>query len=452
MQSHGEEKQKKIITCLTFLNVALYLPMMKRIVVLFLGVLFLSSCGGDIYKGELLGSLDRPNHWTVIPYGMKFIKPGSLHVGPSDKDVNSALVQRAKSISVAGFYMDDTEISNNEYRQFVEWVRDSIAHHLIGDGHLLENANGNEVINWRKQIQWTDEEVMDVLDDMYYPESDRFWGQRTINPDVLNYEYSYIDYKDAAKNEYRRRNGLPLKTRGELIKEESVNVYPDTLVWVRDFTYSYNEPMTRHYFWHPAYDNYPVVGVDWNQASAFCVWRTKFMNDWRELLGELPVDNFRLPNEFEWEYAARGGKTLNPYPWGGPYLRNSKGCLLSNFKPGRGNYPDDGGFYTVKVNSYWPNDFGLYNMSGNVAEWTADAFEENAISFQHDLNGSYTYDVEPEDDISLKRKSIRGGSWKDISYYLQTSTRSYEYADSASSYLGFRCAMSFLGRSIHDEY
>ena len=425
---------------------------MKRIIVLYFTVLFLFGCSTDIYKGELLGSLNRPNWYHIMPYGMVYVPSGTLHIGPSDQDVNSSLVQRAKSVSVAGFYMDQTEISNNEYRQFVEWVRDSIAHHLIGDEHLVENASGNEVINWKRQIQWGDEEVIDALEDMYYAESDRFWGKRLINPDVLNYEYSYIDYKDAAKNEYRRRNGLPLKTRGELIKEESVNVYPDTLVWIRDFTYSYNEPMTRNYFWHPSYDNYPVVGVTWKQAHAFTIWRTKFMNDWREMLAELPVDNFRLPNEFEWEYASRGGQPLNPYPWGGPYLRNSKGCLLSNFKPGRGNYPDDGGFYTVKVNSYWPNDFGLYNMAGNVAEWTADAFEENAVSFQHDLNGTYTYNATSEDINTLKRKSLRGGSWKDISYYLQSGTRTYEYADSAKSYIGFRTVMSFLGRSINDEY
>ena len=425
---------------------------MKRIIVLYITVLFLFGCSTDIYKGELLGSLNRPNWYHIMPYGMVYVPSGTLHIGPSDQDVNSSLVQRAKSVSVAGFYMDQTEISNNEYRQFVEWVRDSIAHHLIGDEHLVENASGNEVINWKRQIQWGDEEVIDALEDMYYAESDRFWGKRLINPDVLNYEYSYIDYKDAAKNEYRRRNGLPLKTRGELIKEESVNVYPDTLVWIRDFTYSYNEPMTRNYFWHPSYDNYPVVGVTWKQAHAFTIWRTKFMNDWREMLAELPVDNFRLPNEFEWEYASRGGQPLNPYPWGGPYLRNGKGCILANFKPGRGNYPDDGGFYTVKVNSYWPNDFGLYNMAGNVAEWTADAFEENAVSFQHDLNGTYTYNATSEDINTLKRKSLRGGSWKDISYYLQSGTRTYEYADSAKSYIGFRCVMSFLGRSINDEY
>jgi len=412
----------------------------------------MQSCGGDTYKGELLGSLNRPNWYHVMPFGMVYVPSGTLHVGPSDQDVNSSLIQRSKSISIAGFYMDNTEITNNEYRQFIEFVRDSIAHHLIGDEHLLETADGNEIINWKKQIRWNDEEVMDALEDMYYPESDRFWGKRLINPEVLKYEYSWIDYKEAAKNQYRLRNGMDVKARSELIKNETVGIYPDTLVWVRDFTYSYNEPMTRHYFWHPAYDDYPVVGVTWKQATAFSVWRTKFMNDWRSMLGEISIDNFRLPNEFEWEYAARGGKVLNPYPWGGPYVRNSKGCILANFKPGRGNYPDDGGFYTVKSNSYWPNDFGLYNMSGNVSEWTSNAFEENAGMFQHDLNPDYQYNSKPEDDITMKRKVIRGGSWKDISYFVQNSTRTFEYEVTSKSYIGFRCVMSFLGRSINDEY
>ena len=91
-------------------------------------------------------------------------------------------------------------------------VRDSIAHHLIGDEHLLETADGNEIINWKKQIRWSDEEIMDALEDMYYPESDRFWGKRLINPEVLKYEYSWIDYKEAAKNQYRLRNGMEVKS------------------------------------------------------------------------------------------------------------------------------------------------------------------------------------------------------------------------------------------------
>jgi len=410
----------------------------------------LVSCGMS-YKGNLMGSLDRPIWYHIMPYGMVYVPTGTLHIGPGDQDINNALVQRAKQVSVPGFYMDDTEISNNEYRQYVEWVRDSIAHRLIGDEHIIEQDNGNEIIDWSMRIRWDDEEVQELVEDMYYPEEERFWGRKVFDPRKLNYEYSWVDYKSAALNTVRERMGEDTKDRKSLIKSNTINVYPDTLVWIRDFAYAYNEPMARHYFSHPAYDNYPVVGVSWVQSTAFCIWRTKLFDDWRSYVGDVRADDFRLPTEFEWEYAARGGKKLSPFPWGGPYVRNGKGCILANFKPGRGNYPDDGGLYTVKVNAYWANDFGLYNMSGNVAEWTANAFEENVNAFEHDFNPDYRYDAKEDDPASLKRKVIRGGSWKDISYFMHTGTRSYEYQDTTKSYIGFRCVMSFLGRSINDS-
>ena len=208
--------------------------------------------------------------------------------------------------------------------------------------------------------------------------------------------------------------------------------------------------MTRNYFWHSAFDDYPVVGVNWIQCTAFCIWRTNLWNDIRSLNGEGLIDNFRLPYESEWEYASRGGKQNAAYPWGGPYIRNTKGCILANFKPGRGNYPEDGGFYTVRIDSYWPNDYGLYNMPGNVSEWTSTAFFENASSFVWDLNSDITYDAKDSDPETMKRKVIRGGSWKDIGYFLQNGTRNYEYQDTAKAYVGFRSVMTFLGRSIDD--
>jgi formylglycine-generating enzyme required for sulfatase activity len=117
---------------------------------------------------------------------------------------------------------------------------------------------------------------------------------------------------------------------------------------------------------------------------------------------------------------------------------------MANFKPVRGNYQDDGGFYTVRADSYFPNDYGLYNMAGNVAEWTSSAFYENSYTFVHDMNPDMKYDHNKLDNETMKRKVLRGGSWKDVAFLIQNGTRSFEYSDSSKSYIGFRCVTSAL--------
>jgi formylglycine-generating enzyme len=330
---------------------------------------------------------------------------------------------------------------------------------------------------------------------MYLPVEERFYKRRELDARKLNFEYYWINLRLAAMKTNRFKpskspddkgrdfiNGYQStsvgdnktlghydvkestsdgsgnysmhdekdKERSVFIVKDIINVYPDTLAWVHDFTYSFNEPMTNMYFWHPAYDDYPVVGVSWKQARAFCIWRTQLFNNWLISNGQIYVNDFRLPTESEWEYAARGGNALSPYPWGGPYIRNALGCFLGNFKPMRGSYIDDGGFHTVKIASYNPNDYGLYCMAGNAAEWTSNAFDESAYDFDHDLNPDYVYEAQDNEANVLKRKVIRGGSWKDVGYYLQTSTRTYEYQDTAKCYVGFRCVQTYLGRNRGD--
>jgi formylglycine-generating enzyme len=412
--------------------------------------------------GQLVGVQNRIQWFQPDPYGMLYLPMGSYNMGPGDQDVPYASTTKAKTVSVQAFYMDETEITNNEYRQFVYWVRDSIAHRILGDEGFEEHIiSVNEYdedldpphINYYEKIRWGEPEEREALEVMMYPEFERFRGRREVDGRKLDYEYFWIDYRDAAR---KGGPGAPLRQRGMtdrsiFIKRDVINVYPDTLVWVHDFTYSFNEPMTKMYFSHPAYDDYPVVGVTWKQARAFGIWRTDLLNGFLKEIGGVKVQDFRLPTESEWEYAARGGLDLAPFPWGGPYIRNTRGCFLANFKPMRGNYVDDGGFHTVPVTSYSPNDYGLYCMSGNVAEWTSNAYDESSYDFAHDLNMDYVYDAKEDDPPVLKRKVIRGGSWKDISYYLQTGTRTYEYQDTAKSYIGFRCVMSYLGRAKGDD-
>jgi gliding motility-associated lipoprotein GldK len=320
-------------------------------------------------------------------------------------------------------------------------------------------------LDWRR-IPWYDEAYEEVLSNLFYGENDeRFYKRKQLDARKFNFEYWWIDFKTASQKAKRYSHpdikqasasteswkyGDGVSDRSEFIKREVVNVYPDTLAWVHDFTYSWNEPMTQMYFWHPVYDHYPVVGVSWKQATAFCIWRTHLMNDFRRDRGKVIVNDFRLPTEAEWEYASRGNFDQSPYPWGGPYIRNRRGCFLGNFKPLRGNYVDDGGMHTLVVAHYWPNGFGLFDMAGNVAEWTANSFEEAAYNFAHDYNMDYRYQATDTDPPVLKRKTIRGGSWKDIGYYMQTGSRTYEYQDTSKCYVGYRCVETYLGRKEGD--
>lgn len=435
---------------------------MKRLLFLFALAAMLYSCSGTT-GGQVTGVEGREVWYQPDPYGMLYIPMGSFVMGANDQDVPYSHVTKAKTVSVQAFYMDETEITNNEYRQFVYYVRDSIARRILGeevDEEYLIAVNEYDEdidpphINWDIPIEWEEPDQREALSVMYYPEYERFYGRRDIDVRKLDFEYFWIDYKDAAR---KGGPGAPLRQRGLtdrsiFIKRDVINVYPDTLCWIHDFTYSFNEPMTNMYFWHPAYDNYPVVGVTWKQARAFSIWRTQMHNNYLGKMGSAYVQDYRLPTESEWEYAARGGLDLSSYPWGGPYIRNSRGCFLANFKPLRGNYVDDGGFHTVHVYSYSPNDYGLYCMAGNVAEWTANAYDESTYDFAHDLNMDYVYEAKEDDPPVLKRKTTRGGSWKDIGYFIQTSTRSYEYQDTAKCYIGFRNVMSYLGRAKGDDF
>jgi gliding motility-associated lipoprotein GldK len=231
-------------------------------------------------------------------------------------------------------------------------------------------------------------------------------------------------------------------SRKDFIKKEIVKIYPDTTVWIRDFNFSYNEPMHNDYFWHDAYSDYPVVGVTWKQAKAFAAWRTNNKNEYQRRRRLPLVTNFRLPTEAEWEYAARGGLDGAAYPWGGPYTKNDRNCFYANFKPLRGDYAADDALYTVEAKSYKPNDYNLYNMAGNVAEWTNSTYDEFSYELVSSMNPNLT-------DSSNPKKVIRGGSWKDVAYFLQVNTRDYEYADSARSYIGFRTVQDYNGQSTN---
>ena len=437
-------------------------------------ILLLASCTGSD-NGELVGVERGAQFYEPDPYGMVFVPQGSYNMGQNDQDVASLTNAFTKTVTIRSFWMDDTEITNSEYRQFTNWVRDSIARRLLGEGGnedflISEDKDGNPLdqplINWDTELDWTEPDYQEILSEMYYSENERFYGLKEFDNRKWVYEYDWVDLQQAAKltNRYKfditegtgkyegvvydidgSERNLEDGDRSAFIMHDKVLAYPDTLCWVENFSYSYNEPQCRMYFWHPGYDTYPVVGVSWKQATAFCIWRSNLLNNYLKKERQPLAMDYRLPTEAEWEYASRGGLEHGIYPWGGYYTRNNRGCFVANFKPLRGRYTDDGSVQTSAVQSYAPNEYGLFDMAGNVAEWTSSAFDESSYLYVHDMNPDYKYNARPDDHNVMKRKVVRGGSWKDIAYYLQCGTRTYAYQDSTASYIGFRCVRDYIG-------
>lgn len=428
----------------------------KRLVIFFV-VAMIVSCSPYNGGGELVGTRKVRKWFEPQPYGMVLIPTGSFNIGHNDEDITWAMSANSKTVSISAFWMDETEITNDEYRQFVTWVVDSLKRQRLADeGHdefLLKDKEQNvlepQQLNWRVRIDPRNEEFKEVLQQLEYQGDDRV-VQGELDVRKLEYSYSWYDFDQAAKNDQfldRETNtykgGFVINAKGEkeavkgrssFILKKVVKVYPDTLCWLKDFTYAYNDPYVQEYFSHVGYDNYPVVGINWHQAGAFCYWRTQLYNN----NSSTRVQSWRLPSENEWEYAARGGLMGATYPWGGPYTRNNKGCFLANFKPLRGNYVSDGGYITVPVGTYEPNGFGLYDMAGNVAEWTNDTYDESAYEVTHDMGAYYRLTPKASDNNIFKRRGVRGGSWKDAAYFLQSGMRNYEYQDSSRSFIGFR--------------
>ncbi len=455
---------------------------MKKITLFALLVAVIYSCGSND-RGELVGVRGKKSWFSEKPFGMAKIPGGSFVMGKQDEDLIGTHSLPPRTVTVRPFYMDETEITNAEYKEFVNWTRDSIVRTKLAyqeefvragtttsatgqplsggihdyafatidtikasayEKYMIENYYGIgtgldslKPLDWSNKLIWEkdnypDVDYVEVMDSLYIKRDEAVDGIRTFDNRKLKYRYSWFDIETAARSKGNRR---------DFLKNELVSVYPDTTVWVKDFNYSYNDPMHQNYFHHEAYGDYPVVGVNWYQANAFCNWRTKKKNDYlRSKKNRYTVPNFRLPTEAEWEYAARGGLQFSKYPWGGPYTTSDRGCFLANFKPVRGDYAVDGALYTMEANAFNPNDYGLYNMAGNVSEWTNSAYNLYSYYMSSTMNPNVK-------DLKNKRKIIRGGSWKDVAYFLEVSTRDYEYADTARSYIGFRTVQDYLGKT-----
>ncbi|HPJ11159.1 MAG TPA: gliding motility lipoprotein GldK, partial [Flavobacterium sp.] len=339
---------------------------MKKFIAITVISALMVGCGGSSDKGELVGVKGKKWH-PEKPFGMTLVPGGSFIMGKSDDDLANVQDAPTKTVTVRSFYMDETEITNSEYREFVEWVKDStirvrlaiLADEVGGGGtagggtkgkggkggsigdfafndadpakmtaydkYMYENyysvgtdddPYAGRKLNRKVKLikdtsKYPDEYYTEVMDTMYLPAAEAYNGLRTIDVNKLKFRYSWMDIQAAAKAKTGKRK--------DFIKTEQIKVYPDTTVWIKDFAYSYNEPMHNDYLWHQAYSQYPVVGVNWKQAKAFCAWRTLKKNTYiKKKKGRDLINSFRLPTEAEWEYSARGGLQSGAYPWGGP--------------------------------------------------------------------------------------------------------------------------------------
>lgn len=474
----------------------------------------LSSCSssGNSGASNITGWAYNDPDWGGFEYksgyeqetgpGLVFIEGGTFIQGRVEQDVNWGMDNTPRRVTVSSFYIDECEISNANYREWLHWI--------------------NKV---------------------------------------------YKDFPD----QYR-------------------NALPDTLVWRRPL--AYNEPYVENYLRHPAYADYPVVGVSWTQASNFCKWRTDRVNEmilieaqiiepnindqsreqvfnteaylygqYEPVPGKRQIEDldpqnefrrvriddgillpkYRLPTEAEWEYAALGliGNSLDErlsdrkiFPWNGHVVRNAdpelRGQMMANFVRGNGDYMgsagdlNDKGDITVPVKSYWPNDYGLYCMAGNVNEWVDDVYrpmtfddedefnpyrgnvmkkkvlDDSGAPVEKDSLGQIRYTLETEKDIkdrknyrvanninyldgdgrsnlseagdwtdsqsntetmysgtpnsnglrnlvSDRTRVYKGGGWRDRAYWLSPGTRRFLDERESRDDLGFRCAMVRVG-------
>lgn len=213
----------------------------------------------------------------------------------------------------------------------------------------------------------------------------------------------YVDETEVTNADYRAfLNDMPREQRDLFL--------PDSTIWAE----VRSQESWDTYFRSPLFEDYPVIGVTWEQARDYCQSLEK-----------------RLPTEAEWEYAARAGHLGRIYPWDGFDTRTDDGKYLVNYNPARGGYAADGFAFTAPVDAFPANDWGLYGMTGNVAEWVRDAYTPS----YDDISDFNPFHKDEEQPLRI----VRGGSWTSSAFYIGVAARDTQHKSQPSATVGFRC-------------
>ena len=317
-----------------------------------------------------------------------------------DAHVSAAEVYKSsKTVDGPAFFISQTEVSNLEYRKFLEsciakWMKE----------------NRPEVA---QKYNWESPEYVQAVQ-AWLESSSATAGasgavsSTTVQAPAKNWAELYVQKLDWGK----------ITFRGE-------SIYPNTQVWISQFLW--NEAWSDYYFVHPTFNNYPVVGVSYLQATLYCQWYSDAYGQKERAEYQIV---YRLPSELEWERAAsvvaeKRSKKSSGSPVNNNFLRNSKGAYIANFRDSSENFGQDGAMYTAPVQSYYTNDAGCYNMQGNVAEWTS-------TSIGYRIGGS-----------TEEGHIIKGGAWTLPEAACTVGARAILYygvagVAPAASYVGFR--------------